>query len=67
MRTIVLETSVIDQFLATLKDRGAELPSPRTGRPVLYLKCWGCDYPYLQGVERQERCLPVPVNSKPGI
>jgi hypothetical protein len=67
MRTIVLETSVIGQFLATLKDRGSELPSLQTGRPVLYLKCWGSDYPYLQGVGQQKRWLPAPVGSKPGI
>ncbi len=65
MRTSNLQTLVIGQFLATLKDRRAELPYPKSGRPVLYLKCWGSDYPYLQGVEQQERWLPALVRSRP--
>lgn len=54
-----LERSVIDQFLAALKDRRTELPYPQIRGPVLYLKCWGSDYPYLQGVEQEKRWLPA--------
>ena len=67
MRTNSLESSVFGQFLGTLKDRGTELPYSQSSRPMLYLKCWGSDYPYLQGVEQQKRWLPVPVDSTPGI
>jgi hypothetical protein len=67
MRTNSLEPSVIGQFLGTLKDRGTELPYSQSSRPMLYLKYWGSDYPYLQGVEQQKRWLPVPVDSRPGI
>lgn len=63
MRTNNLRTSVMGHFLATLEDRGTELPYLQGGKPVLYLKCWGSDYPYLQGLEQQKRCLPVPVDS----
>jgi len=67
MRPSNLETSVIGQFLATLKDRGTELPYPQSIKPVLYLKCWGSDYPYLQGGEMQKRWLPVPVGARPNL
>jgi hypothetical protein len=67
MRSSNLETSVIGQFLATLKDRGTELSYPQSSRPVLYLKCWGSDYPYLQGGEMQTRWLPAVVKSSPTI
>jgi len=62
-----LETHVCDQFLFTLKKKGTESLNPHRGRPVLYLKCWGSDYPYLQGLEQQKRWLPVPVDSTPGL
>jgi hypothetical protein len=33
--------------------------------PQPYLKCWGCDYPYLKNAEGYpERWLPVPEDSK---
>jgi hypothetical protein len=67
MRTNSLGPSVIGQFLGTLKDRGTELPYSQSSRPMLYLKYWGSDYPYLQGAEQQKRWLPVPVDSTPGI
>ena len=67
MRSSNFETSVIGQFLATLKDRRTELPYPKSSRPVLYLKCWGSDYPYLQGGEMQKRSLPVPVGARPNL
>ena len=63
MRTNSLESSVFGQFLDTSKDRGTELPYFQSSRPMLYLKCWGSDYPYLQGREQQKRCLPVPADS----
>ena len=63
MRTSSLEPSVIGRFLATLKDRGTDLPYPPNSRPVLYLKCWGSDYPYLQGVVQQKRWLPAVMDS----
>jgi hypothetical protein len=67
MRLSNLETHVIGQFLFTLKNKGTESLNPHRGRPVLYLKCWGSDYPYLQGLEQQKRWLPVPVDSTPGL
>jgi hypothetical protein len=67
MRTNSLETTVIGQFLGTLEDRKTELPYSQSSRPMLYLKYWGSDYPYLQGRERQNRCLPVVVKSPPSI
>ncbi|MGE5839963.1 MAG: hypothetical protein ACM34H_08500 [Deltaproteobacteria bacterium] len=60
-----LEGSVIGQFLAALRDRRTELPYPQTGGPVLYLKCWGSDYPYLQGVEQEKRWVPAVMNPEP--
>jgi hypothetical protein len=65
MRPNSLESSVFDQFLGTLKDRGTELPYSQSSRPMLYLKCWGSDYPYLQGREKQNLWLPVAVKSPP--
>jgi len=67
MRTNSLESSVFGQFLGTLKDRGTELPYSQSSRPMLYLKCWGSDYPYLQGREKQNLWLPVVVKSPPSI
>ena len=67
MRTNSLESSVFSQFLGTLKDRGTELPYSQSSRPMLYLKCWGSDYPYLQGREKQNLWLPVVVKSPPSI
>ena len=63
MRLTNLETHGIDQFLFTLKKTESESLNPHGGKPVQYLKCWGSDYPYLQGLEQQKRCLPVPVDS----
>jgi hypothetical protein len=67
MRLNHLQPFVIGQFLAALKDRGTVLSCPQSNRPVLYLKCWGSDYPYLQGREKQNRWLPVVVKSQPSI
>ena len=67
MRTNNLEPSVIGRFLGTLKDRRTEMPYFRNERPVLYLKCWGSDYPYLQGGELHKNWLPVVVKSPPAI
>ena len=67
MKTIVLESAVIGQFHQTLRDTGAELPFSQTSKPVLCLRCWGSDYPYLQGVEQQRRWLPVAVHPTAGI
>jgi hypothetical protein len=69
MRANHLEHAVIGQFFAALKDRRTDLPHSHNSRPMLYLKCWGSDYPYLHGFEPQTRWLPVPVDSplsKPG-
>lgn len=67
MRSSNLEASVIGRYLAALKGRGTELPHLQSSTPVLYLRCWGSDYPYLQGVEQQKRWLPVPVDSAPSL
>ena len=67
MRTNSLESSVFGQFLGTLKDRGTELPYSQSSRPVLYLKYWGSDYPYLQGGAMQKHWLPVPVGARPNL
>jgi hypothetical protein len=62
-----LKERVIGQFIIVLEEQESESLNPHQGRSVLYLKSWGSDYPYLQGVEQQKRWLPVPVNSRPGI
>jgi len=67
MRLSNLEKCVIDQFVLTLKEQGTESLNPHSGRPVLYLKCWGSDYPYLRGIEQQKRWLPVAMDSAPSI
>ena len=66
MRISNLETYVIDQFVLTLKEKRTESHNLHSGKPVLYLKCWGSDYPYL-GVEQQKRWLPVMVAKTPSI
>jgi|GEM_PF-3564422 hypothetical protein len=65
MRPNTLENSVLGQFLAALKDRRTEVPYPQSAGPLLYLKCWGSDYPYLQGVEQEKRWLPALMDSAP--
>jgi len=72
MTTSNPETYWMDRFLpnakkllGTLKERGTELPYSQSGRPVLCLKCWGSDYPYLQGVEQEKRWLPALMDSAP--
>jgi hypothetical protein len=67
MRLSNLETHVIDQFVLALKEQKTESLAPCRRGPLLYLKCWGMDYPYLQGVEPQKRWLPVVVDSASGI
>lgn len=67
MRVSNLETYMIDQFVLSLKERGRESVKPQIRKPLLYLKCWGSDYPYLQGVDQQRRWLPAPVDLSPGI
>jgi hypothetical protein len=66
MRQSNLEPTPIGQFLATLRDRGNELPCSPSGKSVLYLKCWGSDYPYLQDIQQQRRWLPVVMPSARG-
>jgi hypothetical protein len=61
-----LETRVIDQFVLTLKEQRTESLTPYRRSPLLYLKCWGSDYPYL-GMEQQKRWLPVMVAKTPSI
>lgn len=67
MRVTNFDTRVIDQFALTLKEQARESFNPQTRKPLLYLKCWGSDYPYLQRVEQQKRWLPALVDSMPGI
>jgi hypothetical protein len=67
MRESNLETYVIDRFILSLREQGKQWINPPIRKPVLYLKCWGSDYPYLQGLEQQKRWLPVPVDSTPGF
>jgi hypothetical protein len=44
--------------------RSAKREKPRIS-PPLYLKCWGCDYPYLRNAEENPgRWLPLPEESK---
>jgi hypothetical protein len=52
-------------LLGVLKNRRTELHNPQSCRPLLHLKCWGSDYPYLQAPEQQRRWLPTVLNSKP--
>jgi hypothetical protein len=48
----------IPLFLTLLKREKEAVSSER------YLKCWGCDYPYLKTAEGyRDRWLPVPENS----
>jgi len=67
MRVTNLDTRVIDQFVLALREQGRESLNPQIRKPLLFLKCWGSDYPYLQGVEQQKRWLPVVVDSTPSI
>jgi hypothetical protein len=67
MRTSNLENRVVYQFVITLKDETRETFNPQIRKPLLYLKCWGSDYPYLHGVEQQNRWLPVPMASTPRL
>jgi hypothetical protein len=63
MRPNHVEASGMGQFLAALRERETLLHNSQASGPMLYLKCWGSDYPYLQGKERQNRWLPVVVES----
>lgn len=66
MRLSNLETHKIDQFVLTLREQGKASINLQTAKPVLYLKCWGSDYPYLDGLGQQKRWLPVLVDSTLG-
>jgi hypothetical protein len=65
MRANNFEPYTMASFLASLRDRGPDLPHSQSGKPVLYLKCWGSDYPYLQRVEQEKRWLPARIDSAP--
>ena len=65
MRLRDLETCRTKYFFCTLKDQGSRSPNPHKESPVLYLKCWGLDYPYLYGAEQPKRWLPFVVESAP--
>ena len=65
MKVNNLEPFRISRFFASLKDRGTELPYPQSAGPLLYLKCWGSDYPYLQKIEQEKRWLPVAIDLPP--
>jgi len=65
MRISNLQARVTDQFFFTLKDQGTQSLNPQRSKPLLYLKCWGSDYPYLQRVEEQKQWLPVVMDSAP--
>jgi hypothetical protein len=57
------ETRMTESFFHTLKDQGSRSLNPYNHSPLLYLKCWGSDYPYLLEVEQQKRWLPLVVTS----
>jgi len=59
------EIRMTEYFFHALKDRESRSFNPREDSPLLYLKCWGSDYPYLHGFEQQKRWLPLVVNSAP--
>jgi len=59
------ETCRTKYFFHTLKDQGSRSLNPHKESPLLYLKSWGLDYPYLCGVEQPKRWLPFVVNSAP--
>jgi hypothetical protein len=61
------ENRVIGHFLIVINQQGSKSLYSHKSKPVLYLKCWGSDYPYLQAVEEKKRWLPVPMDSKPAI
>ena len=65
MRFRDLETCRTKYFFCTLKDQGSRSPNPHNESTVLYLKCWGSDYPYLYGAEQPKRWLPFVVESAP--
>jgi len=67
MRPNHVEASGMGQFLTALREREMLLNNPQRSRPMLYLKYWGSDYPYLPGTEQQKRWLPVPVYATPGL
>jgi hypothetical protein len=67
MRPNHVEASGMGQFLTALREREMLLNNPQRSRPMLYLKYWGSDYPYLQGREMQKRWLPVVVKSPSNI
>ena len=62
MRVSNLETHIIDRFVLHFRENRTESRNPRRSEAVLYLKCWGQDYPYL-GVEPRKRWLPAVVDS----
>jgi len=68
MRPNYLGIYMVDRLLAAPIEHGSESLRPDSSKPpMLYLKCWGSDYPYLQGVKQQRRWLPVPVASARSI
>jgi hypothetical protein len=67
MRPSNPENRVVYQFVIPLEEETRESFNPQIRKPLLYLKCWGADYPYLQGVEQQYRWLPVVVKSPPSL
>jgi hypothetical protein len=65
MRLSHPETYMTDYFFHTLKEQGNGSLNLHHDSPLLCLKCWGLDYPYLPGVEQQKRWLPLVVNPAP--
>lgn len=65
MKADHVQASGMGQFFAALREREILLDNPQRSRPMLYLKYWGSDYPYLPGIRQQKRWLPVPVHSTP--
>ena len=68
MRPNYFSVHVVDRLPAATTERGSESPGPDSGKPpILYLKCWEMDYPYLRGGDQHKRWLPAVVDSAPRI
>jgi hypothetical protein len=63
MRLSPPKACMTEYFFHTLRDQGSRSLNPRKDSPLLYLRRWGLDYPYLGGVEPQKRWLPLVGNS----
>jgi len=67
MRISYLETRTNEYFYPSLREQRSRSINPHNDSPLLYLKCWGSDYPYLRKIEQQKRWLPALVTPGAGF